>query len=137
MIIKTKLWSTRKYWKCILKNKHNTMWSTEIIKWKQLYKIVFKDESTPNKLVTPSQFDTIKQKLFRNEWIEVDNELYNPFEIRKIIKFKTQDGIIQRLNKEPEDVQVKVREFMKLYKKELSMGVVENMILKAQGKDIS
>lgn len=100
--------------------------------WKQLYKIVFKDEETHDKLITPQQFDKIKEKLFKNEWIEVDEELYNPFEIRKIIKFKIQDWISQILSKELESIQKKVREYMRTYKKEINIWVLENMIKKAK-----
>lgn len=110
--------------------------SKEITIWKQFYKIVFKDEDTQDKLITPEQFDKIKSKLFKNEWVEVDQELYNPFEIRKIIKFKIQDWITQRLSKESEKIQREVREFMRVYKKEINLWVLENMIKKAKGIEI-
>lgn len=105
--------------------------SNEIIKWKELYKVIFK-EDWEIKLITPGQFQSIKQKLFKNEWVEIDNELFNPFEIKKIVKYKTQDGIIWLINNEPEEVQKKVRELMKLYKKELTVWVVKNMISKVR-----
>ena len=105
---------------------------TEIVKWKQLYKVVFKEEWEV-KLISPEQFTSIKTKLFKNEWIEVDNELYNPFEIKKIIKYKTQDWIVWILTKEPEEVQKRVKELMKLYKKELTVWVLKNMIWKTRG----
>lgn len=104
---------------------------TEIVKWKQLYKVVFKEEWEV-KLISPEQFDSIKKKLFKNEWIEVDNELYNPFEIKKIVKYQTQDWIVAIINKEPVEVQKRVKEFMKLYKKELTIWVVNNMVEKAK-----
>ena len=105
--------------------------TTEIIKWKQLYRIVFKWEDW-DKLISPNQFWIIKEKLFKNEWIEVDWELYNPFEIKKIVKYKTQDWIVQLIAAETEPIQKKVREYMKLYKKELTIWVVKNMITKAK-----
>lgn len=105
--------------------------SKEIVVWKNLYKVIFKEEWEV-KLITPEQFTSIKAKLFKNEWVEIDNELFNPFEIKKIVKYKTQDWIVWILNKEPEQVQTKVREFMKLYKKELTVWVVENMVLRAR-----
>lgn len=107
----------------------------EITIWKQFYKIVFKDEEIQDKLITPEHFEKIKIKLFKNEWIEVDEELYNPFEVRKIVKFKIQDWISQKLSLESEKVQREVREYMRTYKKELNMWVLENMIKKAKGID--
>ncbi len=105
--------------------------STEIIKWKQLYKVIFK-EDWEVKLITPEQFTSIKKKLFKNEWIEIDAELFNPFEIKKIVKYQTQDGIVWIINNEPQEVQKNVRELMKLYKKELTIGVVKNMVQKVR-----
>ena len=103
----------------------------EIVVWKNLYKVVFKEEWEV-KLISPEQFASIKAKLFKNEWIEVDNELYNPFEIKKIVKYKTQDWIVAIINKEPEEVQKRVKELMKLYKKELTVWVLNNMVAKVR-----
>lgn len=105
--------------------------SKEIIKWKQLYKVIFKDNENP-KLITPQQYELIKKDLFLNKWVEIDNELFNPFQILKITKYKTQDGIVSRLNKENEEIQKKVRWFMRNYKNELTIWVLENMINKAK-----
>lgn len=104
---------------------------TKLIKWKQLYKVIFKDEWDV-KLITPEQFTSIKQKLFKNEWVEIDNELFNPFEIKKIVKYKTEDWIIWVINQQPQEVQKRVREIMKNYKKNLSVWVVQNMITKVR-----
>lgn len=103
----------------------------EIVKWKQLYKIIMKEEWEV-KLISPEQFESIKKKLFKNEWIEVDNELYNPFEIKKIVKYKTQDWIVWIISKEPEEVQKRVKELMKLYRKELTVWVLNNMVAKVR-----
>ena len=101
----------------------------EITIYRDLYKVIFKWDE-PTKLITPQQYTIIKQKLFKSEWIELDDQLYNPFEVIKIIKYKTQDWIVQRLWKECEEVQIKVKEEMRVYKKPLTLAVLENMIAK-------
>lgn len=101
----------------------------EIIKYKKLYKVLFKEDDP--KLITPEQFEIIKEKLFKNEWIEIDNELYNPFQIKKIIKHKSEDWIMQILNNESEEIKKIVKWYMKLYKNDLTIWVIKNMIKKA------
>lgn len=103
----------------------------EIVKFKQLYKVVFKEWLAP-KLITPEIFVGIKEDLKNNNWIELDDELYNPFEVKMIIKYKVQDWITDKLKVEHELVQKKVREYMRLYKKELTVWVLENMVIKAK-----
>lgn len=100
--------------------------------WKQIYKIVFKDEETRNKIITDKQYLRIKNKLFKNEWIEVDNELYNPFEIKKIVKFQSEDWIAQRLQKEAPYIQKKVKEYIRFDKKDITLSRLEVMIQKAK-----
>ncbi len=94
---------------------------TQLVKWKQLYKVVFKEEDSQPKIITPEAYKGIKKDLFNNKWIELDGELYNPFLIKKIVKYETQDGIVQLIKEESEDIQEKVREFMRLYKKKLTV----------------
>ena len=106
--------------------------TTEIVKFKQLHKVIFKDEGEP-KLISAEIFQNIKEDLKENKWIEIDDELYNPFEIKKIIKYRVQDWITDKLKQETDWIQRKVKEYMRLYKKELTMWVLENMINKAKG----
>ena len=105
---------------------------SEIIKWQELYKVYLKDWE--EKVISSEIYENIKQDLFDNKWIEINKELFNPFEIKKITKFKVQDWIKERLSIEPENIQKKVREYIRTYKKELTLWVLENMILKAKWK---
>lgn len=106
----------------------------DLVKYKQLYRVIFKDEKEDDKLITTEQFELFKNKLFKNEWIEIDNELFSPFEIRKIKKFQLQDWITQRLATENQNIQKIVKGYMRLYEKEINLWVLENMISKAKMK---
>jgi len=103
-----------------------------IVKYETLYRIVFRDEETPDKLITKTIFNEIKQDILKNKWIELWWELYNPYLIKKIVKYKISKWINVRLSKEKEEIQHKVREYMRWYYKEITLWVVENMIKKAK-----
>lgn len=108
--------------------------STEIVKYKELYKIIFKDDET--KVISAEMCKKIQGDLQKNSWIVIDDEIYNPFEIKKIVKFKMQDWINERLKVENESVQKQVRGFIKVYKNDVTLWVLENMIKKAKWIEI-
>ena len=107
----------------------------DLVKYKQLYRVIFKDEKESDKLITTEQFELFKNKLFKNEWIEIDNELFSPFEIRKIKKFQLQDWINQKLATESQNIQKIVKWYMRVYEKEITLAVLQNMINKAKWID--
>lgn len=104
------------------------MW--EIIKYKKMYKIIFKDDDP--KIVSEEVCNLVKQQWVNNKPIQIDDEMYSPFEIKKIVENKMDDQILVRLSWESEYVQTEVKNKIKNYKKQITIWVVENMIHKVK-----
>ncbi|MCP4523127.1 MAG: hypothetical protein GY828_02810 [Candidatus Gracilibacteria bacterium] len=99
---------------------------TEIIKYKKMYKVIFKDDVP--KIVSEKVCEIIKQQWINNKPVQIDDEMYSPFEIKKIIENKMDDQISIILSKEDESVQTEVKNKIRNYKNKLTIGVVKNMI---------
>lgn len=110
--------------------------SNDLTKFKQLYKIVFKNEQDEDKTINEDSLAYVKAQWIAWKPVEIAWELFNPFEIRKIVKWTLEDWVISRLNCEPQAIRDKVKEMMRLYKKKISLWVLENMIKKAKWIDI-
>ena len=104
----------------------------EIVKYQELYKVIFTDENIKEIIITSEIYNLIKEDIKNNKWVEIDWNLYKPYEFKMVVKFKIDDGFVFRLNQETEEVQKQVKEFMKNYKKDITSTVLENMINKAK-----
>lgn len=105
---------------------------TEIVKYQELYKVLFKDENINDIIINIEVYKLVKEDIKNNKRVEIDWNLYNPYEIRMITKFKVDDNFTFRLNQETIEIQRQVKEFMKNYKKDITSLVLENMINKAK-----
>lgn len=105
---------------------------TEIVKYQELYKVLFKDENINDIIINIEVYKLIKEDIKNNKWVEIDWNLYNPYEIRMITKFKVDDNFSFRLSQETVEIQRQVKEFMKNYKKDITGLVLENMINKVK-----
>ena len=101
-----------------------------IIKYKKMYKIIFKDDDP--KIVSEEVCNSIKQQWINNKPIQIDDEMYSPFEIKKIVENKMDDQIMVLLSKETANIQSEVKNNIKNYKNKITLWVVKNMIDKVR-----
>ena len=114
--------------------------NTEIQKWIELYKISFfqpktKDDMNEPKepiIITKEAFNKVKEDLKNNKWIEINDELYNPYTVDTVKKFKMDENIYTILNNEPIEVQNKVKWYLKYEKKSTTVSRLKIMIEKAR-----
>ena len=114
--------------------------SKEIQKWVELYKINFfqpknKDDRNVAKesiIISKEAYFKVKEDLTNNKWIEIWDELYNPYTIDTVKKYKIEESIHNRLSKEPKQIQEKVKYYMKFEKKDTNLWRLELMIEKAR-----
>ena len=104
--------------------------TTEIKKYIDSYIVFFKDENDEPIEISWEAWELLKQDINNLSFITLNGSLYNKFEIKKIEKRKSEYEIWKLLDWLPEKVKSQVRKEMKLYKKEITKGVVQNMILK-------
>ena len=103
---------------------------SEIIKYKKMYKIIFKDDEP--KIVSEEVCNLVKQQWINNKPVQIDDEMYSPFEIKKIVENKMDDQILVILSKESDSIQSEVKNKIKNYKNKITLWVVENMIHKVK-----
>lgn len=105
----------------------------EIIKYNKHYVVHFKKdlELTPIQ-ISEMWWKQLMKDLNANDFVVINWEYHNKYNIILIKPFEIQDWVFRLLEKENKDTQKKVRDFMKLYKKELTMWIMENMIAKAK-----
>lgn len=114
--------------------------NTEIQKWIELYKINFfqpktKDDRNEMKepiIINKVVYEKVKQDLMNNKWIEINWELYNPYTIDCIKKFKMDENINSVLSLESYAVQDKVKTYMKYDKIDTTLQRLNSMIKKAR-----
>lgn len=106
---------------------------TEIIKYNKHYVVHFKKDLELSPIqVSEAWWKQLMINLNKQDFVMVNWEYHNKYNIILIKPFEIQDWVFQLLEKENKVIQKKVREFMKLYKKELTIWVMENMIEKAK-----
>lgn len=103
---------------------------TEIIKYKKMYKVIFKDDDP--KIVSEEVYASILTQWMASKPVQIDWETYSPFEIRKIVENKMDDQILILLSKESDSIQTEVKNKIKNYKNKITLWVVKNMIDKVK-----
>ena len=112
----------------------------EIEKVVDFYKINFFQPKTQHDqnewksplIITKEAYLLIKDDLINNKRIEINDELYNPYTIDTVKKFKVTESVTTILWKQDIRVQNKVKEYMQYEKKDATIERVKNMIKKAK-----
>jgi len=113
---------------------------TWIQKWVELYKINFFQPKTNQDhnlwkepiIITKEAYEEIKEDLKNNKRIEIDWELYNPYTIDTVKRYKIGEQINILLQKQPPEIQAKVKWYMKYEKRNTNIQRLESMIEKAK-----
>lgn len=104
------------------------MWN--IIKYEEAYLVTYKDGTTEQ--ISKQWWQILIKQLVDKQWVVVNWNWYNRFEIISCKKITRDWSINDLLNQETTLVQDKVKEYMKLDKRELTPWRLQNMILKAK-----
>jgi len=112
----------------------------QIIKRVELYKINFfqpktnkdQNEAKESLIITRDWFNRIKEDLKNNRRIEINWELFNPYTIDTVKKFKVDESVDMLLKQQNESVQEKVKWYMRYEKKNTDLQRLEAMIEKAR-----
>jgi len=106
---------------------------SEIIKYTKHYVVHFKKELELDPIqVSENWWKQLILDLNKKDFVMVNWEYHNKYNIILVKPFDVQDWIPERLQAENKLVQKKVKEFMNLYKKEMTLWVLGNMIIKAK-----
>lgn len=114
--------------------------SKAIQKWTELYRINFfqpktKDDRNDPKeplIITKEIYWIIKDDLINNRRFEINWELYNPYTVDTVKRFKVDENVETVLKAQNPMVQKKVKEYMRYEKKHTNMQRLESMIEKAK-----
>jgi len=104
-----------------------TKTKNELIKFKQLYKIVWKDKDEPIRIISEIDVEDIKKKWINWKPIDIWWELYNPYEIKKVVKYTSED-FADLLENEPWSVKMNVKKKMELDTKVATRARIKEMI---------
>jgi len=103
--------------------------STEIQKYVNTYLITFKWEQEPLEIWADAWKQLI-QDINSLSFVTIWGNSYNKFEILKIEKRKSSKEIWDLLHRENSYIQENVKKEMRIYKKEITVNVLKNMIAK-------
>lgn len=102
----------------------------EIKKYVNSYMVYFKNENDEPIEISDDAGKLLINDLNKLTFVVINSNAYNKFEIKKVEKRKSDYETWKLLEWLPERTKKLVRKEMKLYKQELTLWVVNNMILK-------